>query len=259
MKIIHLFWHLYLVCEYFLRAWIIGLLHRDPILKRHILARNVSHSARKFQKALGIKLNIFGLEKLLELRNKPYLLVANHSSYTDILILSALEEFVYITSVEMGNNPFLGAITRLGGCLYTDRKNPLSLKEEISKFSDTIAAGFKVVLFPEGTSTNGKDIKDFRRSLFQIALNENCPILPVCIKYTKLDGNELNDSTRDIIAWYGDMAFAAHFMKLINHRIEVEIHFLDITYQPNTKSRSELSDFVYMQMCSCFHNSEMCS
>lgn len=255
MKILYLLRHLFLVAEYFVRAWSISILYRDPIHRRHIMARNVSRSAKRFQKALNIELKLFGIERMQALKNKGYLMVANHSSYTDIIVLAALEELVFITSVEMGNNPFLGAITRMGGSLYTDRKNPMSLKEEIRKFSDTIASGFKVVLFPEGTSTDGRDIREFRRSLFQIALNENCPILPVCIKYTHWDGLPLNDSNRDNIAWYGDMTFASHFMKLIGHSICAEIHFLDITHHPEEKTRQTLSNSVYMQMRSCYLSS----
>ncbi|MCK9557363.1 MAG: lysophospholipid acyltransferase family protein [Candidatus Cloacimonetes bacterium] len=254
MKILHLLRHLYLVAEYFIRAWSISILYKDPQRRRHCWCRNVSHSAKRFQKALNIKVKLFNEERLKEMKHSSYLLVANHSSYTDIIVLAALEELVFITSVEMGNNPFLGSITRMGGCLFTNRKNPMSLKEEIKIFSDTIAQGFKVVLFPEGTSTNGKDIREFRRSLFQIALNENCPILPVCIKYTHLDGEPLNERSRDTIAWYGDMSFAPHFMKLIGHRIDAEIHFLDITHNPGEKTRQELSNSVYEQMRTCFHS-----
>jgi 1-acyl-sn-glycerol-3-phosphate acyltransferase len=252
MKILYILRHILLVGDYFSRAWVLNLIHRDPLARRRALIRNVSRSGRNFCKSLQISATVHNPQRLHELRDKAYLMVSNHVSYTDILVLAALEDLVFITSVEMGNNPFLGAITRLGGCLFTDRKNPVSLKDEIQRFSDTIAEGFKVLLFPEGTSTDGTGIRDFRRSLFQIALNVNCPILPVCIKYTKIDGEPITDSNRDLIAWYGDMTFAPHFLKLLNHKIEVEIHFLESIAQPAGKSRTELSDGVLKQIRDCF-------
>jgi len=256
MKALFILRHIILVGDYFFRAWILNLIHRNPVSRRKALIKNVSRSGKNFCKSLQIKLNVHNPELLHELRNQPYLMVSNHISYTDILALAALEEMVFITSVEMGNNPFLGAITRLGGCLYTNRKNPISLKDEIQRFSDTISEGFKVLLFPEGTSTNGSTIMDFRRSLFQIALNINCPILPVCIKYTKIDGKPVTDSNRDLVAWYGDMTFAPHFLKLLNHKIEADITFLDPIAQTGSKTRTELSESVLARLRECYHKSE---
>lgn len=252
MKLLFILRHILLVADYFAHAWFLSLIHRDPIRRRTALIKNVSRSGAKFCKSLQIDLKVHNPERLHELRDKAYLMVANHISYTDILAFASLENLVFITSVEMGNNPFLGAVTRMGGCLYTDRKNPVSLRDEISRFSNTISQGFKVILFPEGTSTDGSTIKDFRRSLFQIALNVNCPILPVVIKYTKIDGKPITAANRDLIAWYGEMTFAPHFMKLLNHKIEAEIHFLESLVQPEGKSRTELSESVLSQMRDCY-------
>jgi len=247
--------HLALMLDFFVQGWWIALTTKDPILMRQRNIQNTSRIARKFLKAFQIDLKIKHHQKLTALKDTPYLLVANHLSYTDIILLASLEKLVFITSVEMGSNPLLGAITRLGGSLYTDRKRPVSLKHEIQNFSDAIAQGFKVVLFPEGTSTAGKTVGSFRRSLFQIALNVNCPIIPVCIKYCSIDGQQINDSNRDLICWYGDMTFAPHFMKLLGHRISAEIEILEPILQPQEKTRSELSEDIYRQIHDSYHQS----
>jgi lyso-ornithine lipid O-acyltransferase len=245
--------HLALMLDFFGRGWWIALSTKDPLLTRQRNIQNTSRIARKFLKAFQIDLRVKHPERLTALQDTPYLLVANHVSYTDIILLASLEKLVFITSVEMGSNPLLGAITRLGGSLYTDRKRPVSLKHEIQNFSDAIAQGFKVVLFPEGTSTDGKTVGSFRRSLFQIALNVNCPILPVCIKYISIDGQEISDNNRDLICWYGDMSFAPHFMKLLGRKINVEIEILESILQPQEKTRSELSEAVYRQIHDSYH------
>jgi len=248
--------HLSLVGDFFIHALIIQLIHRDSIKRRRAFVKNTSRIARKFIKAFRISLQIEHPERLAALKDQAYLLVANHGSYTDIIILAALEELTFITSVEMGNNYFLGPITRYGGSLFTNRKRPVSLKQEIQNFSDAIMQGFKVVLFAEGTSTDGRTVKDFRKSLFQVAINACCPVLPVCIKYRSIDGKPIDGSNRDLIYWYGDMDFGPHFMKLLNRRIEVEVHILESVVVSEGKVRAELSDEVFASIKACYHSTK---
>ena len=247
------FHHFYLLCSIFISGWWIELNTKDPILKRQRKTRNTNRHCKGFLKAFNITLTINHPERLLALRDSAYLLVSNHLSYIDIILLASIEKLVFITSIEMGNDPFLGKATRLGGSLYTDRKKPVSLKNEIQNFSDAIAQGFKVVLFPEGTSTNGSTVQDFKRSLFQIALNVNCPVLPVCIKYTTIDGQAINENNPDLVCWYGDMTFGPHFWALLGRKIEVEITILESIVQPTSKTRTELSEAVYTQIHDCYH------
>lgn len=245
--------HIYLLLIYYIRAWFITAFTKDPIKKRHKQAQNIHRNAKKFRKAFKMTLTVNNLERLKAFDGKPLLLVGNHVSYTDIVVLSALDELIFITSVEMGNNPVLGSITRLGGCLYTDRKNPQSLKDEIHRFGDVIMQGFKVVLFPEGTSTNGDTVLDFRRSLFEIASSSGAPILPLCVRYKRLDGKEIDESNRDSLYWYGDMTFLPHFLGLIGKSIEVEVTFLEPIFDTADKKRSDLSDMTHQQIKECFH------
>ncbi|MDD2229346.1 MAG: lysophospholipid acyltransferase family protein [Candidatus Cloacimonetes bacterium] len=252
-RIRHFFWHLLLVFDFFFSAFLIQLSTRNDVILRHRLVKNTNRIGHKFLKAFGITLTVKHAERLDEFKDKNYLAVANHVSYTDIIMLASLDNFVFITSVEMGNNVFLGSITKLGGCLFTDRKKFVSLPQEIKKFANTIKTGFKVILFPEGTSTNGDTVKEFRKSLFQVALLANCPILPICIRYKTMDGKPIDTSNRDLVYWYGDMEFAPHFMKLLGHTLEVEIEILDPVYELGTKTRQELSNGVYEQIYACYH------
>ncbi len=251
-KIVYFFWHLYLLSEFFLRGFLIRITIKDEVQRRHRYAANTTLIGRKFTRAFRMQIKVNGREKLEQLSETRYLAVCNHVSYTDIILLASLENFVFITSVEMGNNPFLGSITRYGGCLFTNRKKYISLPDEINKFATTVKQGFKVMLFPEGTSTNGDAVKEFRKSLFQTAILAQCPVLPLCINYKKLNGKEIDESNRDQLYWYGDMTFAPHFMKLLGSKIEVEINILDIIPYQTGKMRQELSEEVYSQISSCF-------
>jgi 1-acyl-sn-glycerol-3-phosphate acyltransferase len=251
----YLLHHLLLVADFFVYAFVIKLIYRDPIIQRHKLVKNTNRISRKFLKAFRIELSVNNPERLIALQDQPYLLVSNHVSYTDIILLASIENLVFITSVEMGANPFLGAITRYGGCLYTNRKKPVSLPGEIKKFITTIQEGFKVVLYPEGTSTSGETVKEFRKSLFEVPVRAQCPILPVCIRYTHLDGKQITGANRDYVCWYGDMTFVSHFMKLLGRKIRAEIEILDPLPVPGTKTRTELSEAVYAQIYASYHKS----
>ncbi len=250
---LYFFWHLYLVGEFFAVALFIDLTTRDPLKKRHRFVANTTRISKKFRKAFRLNLRVLHPERLEAMRDKNYLAVCNHVSYTDIILLSSLENFVFITSVEMGNNPFLGSITRKGGCLFTNRKKFVSLPKEIEKFALTITQGFKVMLFPEGTSTNGDTVREFRKSLFQTALIAKCPVLPLCIRYKRLDGKDISLDNRDLLYWYGDMEFAPHFMKLVGRRVDVEIDILEFLPYHEEITRQELSEQVYTQIHTNFH------
>ena len=252
-KLPHLITNVVVLAFYYGWGSVLWQLNRDPVKRRKNATRFTSTMCRVFLKTLSINVRVEGREKLNALHNNSYLMVANHSSYTDILVLSSLENLVFITSVEMGNNPVLGGITRLGGSLYTDRKKPVSLPKEIERFSDTIREGFKVVLFPEGTSTDARTIKDFRASLFQVAIGARTTVLPVCISYQSVDGQPFGDANRDTVCWYGDMDFVPHFIGLLRHRYEVLVTVLDpIPYDPSL-SRAELCNLTRERLLTTYH------
>jgi len=254
LRLFYFLWHLYLVGDFFAVAILITLTTPDQVKRRNKYASNTTRISRKFEKAFRMKVTIHNPERLKNLSETNYLAVCNHVSYTDIILLSALDNFVFITSVEMGNNIFLGSITRYGGCLFTNRKKYVSLPQEIDKFARTVSEGFKVMLFPEGTSTNGETVKEFRSSLFQTALIAKCPVLPICIKYKSLDGKPISLANRDLLYWYGDMDFAPHFMKLLKRKIEAEIYILESIPFREDKTRQALSKEVYERIHARFHD-----
>lgn len=259
MKLWYLLHNFYLLVEFSVRAAIIQALNPNPVTKRHRLALNTHRTAQKYLKALKIKLTIHHASRLHMMHDINYLAICNHTSYTDIIILASLQDYVFITSEEMGGSPFLGTITRNGGCLYTNRRKYVSLPREIERFARTITEGFKVMLFPEGTSTNGDTVKQFRSSLFQTAYLADCPILPMCIRYRALDGRPIDCTNRDLLFWYGDMTFSPHFWKLMGHRIEAEVHILEPILRPGDHNRRELASKVHDLIKQTYHGEDNAS
>ena len=253
-RIYHLLWHLWLTVDFFCTARFWQLITKDPILRRQRFINNSCRIAKRYLRAFQITTKVFNPQRLDLMKEKSYLVVANHVSYLDIMVLSSLHPFVFITSVEMGANPFLGDITRLGGSLYTNRKTVVSLRSEIDKFAEAIKQGFNVVLFPEGTSTDGTDIRPFRSSLFETAIKAEADILPICIKYTTIDGEPRSDANRDLVCWYGDMTFGSHFMRLLGRTIEAEIHILEPITCTTQQRRQCLADETYKRLREVYLN-----
>jgi len=255
-KLRWILWHSFLISEYFLLSAIIRLATKDKKLRRKRLVQNNSRISKQFLRAFNVKLSIKNPQELQKMQSKAYLAVSNHTTYLDIILLAAMENFVFITSVEMKHNPFLGKITRNGGCLYTNRKKFVSLPQEIENFASAIREGFNVLLFPEATSTNGITVQPFRKSLFQVAISAQCAILPLCLKYKTIDGKKIAKENRDLIYWYGDMPFFSHYWKLIGHSLEAEIEVLDAVPYKEGKTRRELAAEIYQQILFCYEKKE---
>ncbi|MFO7659780.1 MAG: lysophospholipid acyltransferase family protein [Candidatus Cloacimonadaceae bacterium] len=241
--------------SFFVRGWLLKCFFREPVRQRLALARNTSFISRKLLPCFGIKVVVNNPENLNFLKRENHLIVSNHVSYTDILVLASCHPFIFITSTEMAGNPFLGDITRIGGSLYTNRKKHTSLPQEINNFASALQDGFNLVLFPEGTSTNGETVREFRKSLFQTSIIAQKPILPICVKYKTLDGKPIQtQAQRDIVCWYGVMTFVPHFLKIISHNTEVEVNILSpLPYDPD-KNRQQLCETVHTQLLAAFQS-----
>lgn len=157
--------------------------------------------------------------------NRNYLIVSNHLSYLDILIIAAKIPTAFVTSTDIKNTPFLGQIVTLAGCLFVNRKNKENIKNEIKELREALNYGINVVVFPEATSTNGDEVLRFRHPLFEASIATSSPILPLTINYKRISKVPVNLNNRDIVCWYGDMGFFSHFLKVLEQKeILVELN-----------------------------------
>ncbi len=245
----------YWVSVFFINGIVLKLIFRNPLRLRHHLSRNTSRISRKLLCAFNIKLTVHHRENLSALKTGNHLIVSNHLSYTDIVLLSSLHPFVFITSTDMAQTPFLGEITRIGGSLFTDRKKHTNLPQEINNFADALREGFDVVLFPEGTSTNGAKVSNFRTSLFQISILAKKPILPICIRYTTIEGQPISSQQqRDKICWYDEMLFHIHIWELLKHDFTAEVTILPAIAYDEQKSRQQLSEEIFSRISHCYRS-----
>ena len=114
-------------------------------------------------KILGIKLSLIGQPSRL----KPLVLVGNHCSYLDIIILSSVFPVCFVAKSEIKGWFFFGFLAKIQNSIFIDRRNFKTL-DSLRKVSKSLSEQFAIVIFPEGTTNDGKKIMKFRPSLFKI-------------------------------------------------------------------------------------------
>lgn len=137
------------------------------------------------------------------------LVVSNHLSYLDILVFSAIAPCVFVSKREVRAWPGIGWIASLAGCIYIDRSRHQGTHEIQPQMVATLADGVRVILFAEGTSSNGLQLLPFRSSLFQPAVESQIPITAACISYEIENGDPAIE-----ICYYGDHVIGPHSMKV---------------------------------------------
>ncbi len=177
---------------------------------------------------------------------EKYLIVSNHLSYLDVLIISTFFPTCFVTSNEMKETPFLGQLCLLGGCLFVERRKRSGITGEVAQITHALKSGLNVVIFPEAKSTNGEVVLNFRRPLFQSAINAGVNVLPICLNYRTIDGEKVTIKNRDHVFWYGDMTFMKHALTLFSHkRIIVDLTVMEVLSTEVYAEKNALADKSY--------------
>lgn len=191
-------------------------------------------------------LALYGVRVIAKGRMGPHagrLVIANHLSYVDVLVTASLEPSVFVTSMELRNTPVLGHLARLSGSLFVERRRASGLKREIEAITRALNQGFSVVLFPEGTTSNGDSVCPFKRSLFDAAIRAPSSVQPVCLRYTSVNQQALTTGTRDAVFYYGGTTFFRHFPRFLALRsVTVEVSLLAPLFARTGETRKHLAD-----------------
>lgn len=208
----------------FLTHSVLGRVVKPVHQRKDFHVDQASRYSRLFLKCLSFHVDCNEPEVFTGSEN--YLIVANHQSYLDALVMASLSPAIFVTSVEMQNSPFVGLVAEMGASLFIERRNKDKLADEIKMVARTLEEGNHVVLFPEGTSTNGHEIKPFKVSFFSAAQQAMKKVLPVAISYEKINGENFSLNNCDQVCWYGKMDFFPHLkglMKLQSVNVRVKV------------------------------------
>ncbi|MDE0702304.1 MAG: lysophospholipid acyltransferase family protein [Rhodospirillaceae bacterium] len=200
---------------------------------------------RVFNRLLGIGLKVAGKP----VKQGPVLYVVNHTSYADIAVLGALLEGCFVAKAEVADWPLFGLCAKISGTVFIDRNPRLAVRQsEVLK--ERLTAGDNLILFPEGTSSDGNFVLPFRSALFSAATirigGRAVTVQPVSVAYTQLDGIPMGRHLRPFFAWYGDMEMAPHLWQLLGiGRSGVEVRFHDPVSIDRFASRKALSAWCH--------------
>lgn len=208
------------------------------------------------QKRMAIYLTQIGAQVLLRILNikihfasppslpapQACLVVSNHQSYLDILVLVAHFPVQFVAKKEVRNWPLIGWMANLGNTIFIDRSSTRYGWRCANEIAASLQQGLPVLVFPEGTSTRGDEVLPFKSLLFCAALKTGSPVFPLTLQYTAINEQPLNDQTRDLCCWHGEMEFVSHFWNVLAlHQIEVFLEAHEMLNPPHIITTQELA------------------
>ncbi len=157
------------------------------------------------------------------------LVVANHTSVLDLVILSAFSPSVFVTSVEIEKTPVLSFLAKTAGVIFIERRNRDRVEFDREQIRRILLQGFNVVLFPEGTSTNGSQVLRFKSGLFPAAAEIRAPIEPICLYFESRGGQPITAENEDQVYYFGDHQIQNHLFNIFtNPKVKVQLKVLPI-------------------------------
>ena len=196
-------------------------------------------------KLLGFRLVVRG--KMTDQR--PTLFVSNHSSYLDIMVLGGLIKGSFVAKSEVAMWPLFGWLAKLQRTVFVDRRM-VNARRDGDAVGRRLAAGDNLILFPEGTSSDGNRTLPFKSALFAVAAtpmgDKQLHVQPVSVACTNLDGIPLGRRFRWLYAWYGDMALAPHLWSVVRlGDLTVTVQFHKAVTLAELGSRKALADHCW--------------
>ena len=206
---------------------------------------------------LGLRIHVNGAPA----SGRPLMVAANHSSWLDILVLSAVADVVFIAKSEVRTWPVFNTLARLQATIFIEREERRKTGDQVNEIGARLAGGEIVVLFPEGTTSDGNRLLPVKTSLFGAA-SAALPaspegvvlIQPVAVAYTRAHGLPLGRFHRAIAAWPGDTELMPHLSRVLKMgSLEAEVSFCDPIAYSGSSNRKAVSRAVEEEIATALH------
>jgi len=184
------------------------------------LQRSIPHLYHRMLCALiGVRIREVGLRTA----DSPALILSNHASWLDICVISALGPVVFIAKSEVAGWPLLGWLARLQRTIFINRQARHQTGAATREIAGRLLGGDAVVLFAEGTSSDGIRVLPFRSSLVgavhhalgNSAHHTHVTVQPMSLAYLSFSGVPLGRGLRERVAWYGDADLIPHLARVL--------------------------------------------
>lgn len=165
--------------------------------------------------------------------DRPLFIVANHVSWTDIMVIGALVDVHFVSKSELAGWPIMGTLARLQRTVFVERERRRRSGDQAGEIARRLADGDPMAMFAEGSTSDGNLLQPFKSTLFgaaQMALDvhdsDAVTIQPVAIAYTRLHGIPLGRQHRPHVAWIGDRILLPHIKELLREGgVDLEVRF----------------------------------
>jgi len=167
---------------------------------------------------VGIRVRVVGAP----VRDRAVLLVSNHVSWADILVIGSIMPVAFIAKAEVRKWLLVGITAEIQRTVFVDRTRRQQTGDAVAEIGQRIASGTSMVLFAEGTSSDGNHVLPFRSALMgaarEVGARSESGILvqPMSVSYTNINGIPMGRQYRPVIAWYGDLDFMPHIKGLMD-------------------------------------------
>lgn len=169
--------------------------------------RNFTDWARASAWIMGLSIHIRNTPPVA-----PFLLISNHLSYVDIVVLASQLNCAFVAKSEVARWPILGFVSASMNTVFIDRKRKRDLLRAMSTAEATLDRGLGLVLFAEGTSTGGGKPQPFKSSMLDFAARRRMPVHYASIEYLVAPDEQ---PARQSVCWWGSMTFPGHLFRLL--------------------------------------------
>ena len=154
--------------------------------------------------------------------SRPLLIISNHVSWVDIIVLSSVLPLSFVAKAEMIAWPIFGQLAQLQRTIFVRREERRRSGEQASEIAERLQEKDVIVLFPEGTTSDGHELYPFKTALFEAARfalvaseEDHALIQPVALSYSRIHGLPIGRQWRQQVAWPGDVGLGEHFLPFI--------------------------------------------
>ncbi len=217
--------------------WFSGVRFRGKASSTRARAEWMQQSAQALADALRIRVHSKGATPTRGL------IVCNHLSYLDILVLGARHPTLFVSKSEVRSWPWIGWLTECAGTLYINRAQRADVARLKDRIRELLGEGVPIAFFPEGTSTHGEQVLPFRASLLEPASANKCPVTPASLAYRLKRGSVVEE-----VCFWRDMTFGPHIWNLLSQRdIEASVVYGETVIADT--DRKVLAQSLHARVC----------
>jgi 1-acyl-sn-glycerol-3-phosphate acyltransferase len=156
-------------------------------------------------------------------RDRAVLFVSNHVSWVDIVVIGSVTPVAFVAKREVASWPLVGITAKMQRTVFVDRGRRHQTGDAVGKIVKRVASGTSIVLFAEGTSSDGNRVLPFRSALLGAIEDQSgggsILMQPMAITYIRQHGLPMGRQHRPLVAWYGDLDFMPHIKAFIERGV----------------------------------------